>query len=133
MTREDFIASMKNLKTEDEWLAFEDECNEVLTEAEKDEIGAAAMPMIELCGFIKHRRENGILSTVHNDIMFQETFVKAIAEICDDKDFIASALTIMKTDKQRLNVLSYLRKNKNVTRSELQETMKNISAGMEYV
>ncbi len=133
MTREEFIARMKNLKTEDEWLAFKDECNEVLTEAEKDEIGAAAMPMIELCGFIKHRRENGILSTVHNDIMFQETFVKAIAEICDDKDFIASALTIMKTDKQRLNVLSYLRKNKNVTRSELQETMKNISAGMEYV
>ena len=133
MTREEFIARMKKLKTEDEWLAFEDECNEVLTEAEKDEIGAAAMPMIELCGFIKQRRENGILSTVHNDIMFQETFVKAIAEICDDKDFIASALTIMKTDKQRLNVLSYLRKNKNVTRSELQETMKNISAGMEYV
>ena len=82
---------------------------------------------------LKHRRDNGILSTVHNDIMFQETFVKAIAEICDDKDFIASALTIMKTDKQRLNGLSYLRKNKNVTRSELQETMKNISAGMEYV
>ena len=25
MTREEFIARMKNLKTEDEWLAFEDE------------------------------------------------------------------------------------------------------------
>lgn len=36
MTREEFIARMKNLKTEDEWLAFEDECNEVLTEAIAD-------------------------------------------------------------------------------------------------
>ena len=36
MTREEFIARMKSLKTEDEWLAFEDECNEVLTEAIAD-------------------------------------------------------------------------------------------------
>lgn len=36
MTREEFIARIKNLKTEDEWLAFEDECNEVLTEAIAD-------------------------------------------------------------------------------------------------
>lgn len=47
------------------------------------------------------------------------------------EDFIASALTLMKTDRQRLKVLSFLRKNKNVTRSKLQEKMAHISAGME--
>lgn len=58
MTRSEFTERLKTLKTDDEWLAFEKECFETFTEEEKDEIGAAAMPLIETCAHIRWKRGN---------------------------------------------------------------------------
>ena len=56
MTREEFNARLKTLKTDDDWLAFEEECLTTLTEEEKDAIGAAALPLAEMCGHIRWKR-----------------------------------------------------------------------------
>lgn len=55
MTREEFIERMRKLKTDDEWLAFEDECNKTLSKDDKEAIGSAAMPMIENCAYIRRK------------------------------------------------------------------------------
>ncbi len=57
MTRDEFVARMKELKTDDEWLAFEEECYNTWTEEDKEEIGAAAMPLTEKCSCIRYLRE----------------------------------------------------------------------------
>ncbi len=53
MTKEEALEGMNIKKTNAEWLAFEDEFYKTLTKDEIDEIGAAAMPMVEICGYIR--------------------------------------------------------------------------------
>jgi len=58
MTKEEFINKVKNLETDEEKLAFEDEYLN-LSDDDKERIGAAAIPFIELCGFIKLKKKRG--------------------------------------------------------------------------
>lgn len=57
MTKEEALAGMYTKKTNEEWLAFEDEFYNTLSKKEIDEIGAAAMPMVEMCGYIRDNME----------------------------------------------------------------------------
>lgn len=53
----------------------------------------------------------------------------AVADVYNNKDFIVSALTLMKTDEQRKKVLDYLKSNETATRNDLEEKMAFISVG----
>ena len=47
------MENMNKPKTKEGWLKFEQEFYESFTEEERDEIGAAAMPMVETCAYIR--------------------------------------------------------------------------------
>lgn len=68
--------------------------------------------------------------TMENDKKIEELFILAVAEVDNNKDFIISAITLMKTDEQRKKVLDYLLKNKIATKNDLKEKMAYISVGL---
>ncbi len=61
MTKEEAIKGFETKKTAEEWLAFEKEYYETLSEKEREEIGTLSMPMVEWCGYIRYiqSRKNG--------------------------------------------------------------------------
>lgn len=63
------------------------------------------------------------------DKRLQQIFIMAVADVYNNKDFIVSALTLMKTDEQRKKVLDYLKSNETATRNDLEEKMAFISVG----
>lgn len=54
MTKEEALKEIEIPKNKEQWLAFEEEFYKSFTEEELDEIGAAAMSMVEMCGYIRN-------------------------------------------------------------------------------
>lgn len=66
---------------------------------------------------------------MERDAKLQQIFIRAIADITDDKNFIVSALTLLDTDEQRVKLIDYMRTNKELTKKDLQKKMAYISVG----
>ena len=57
------------------------------------------------------------------DIEIEKKFIRKLASVVQDKDFIVSSLRLMDNDTKRNEVISYINKHPNTSKKEIETKM----------